>query len=429
MGIKDFFKFTKFKNEVKERNTFGLNSPDFLRLFLGDDFMNDDDMSDVTYNVCLRILSESLSKLPLKMYQDTDSGLVRVTDHPAYKVLRKPNPTTSPSSFWAAIELNRNQHGNAYAYIERNPNGTLKHLWVLPSTDVQVKFGERGIFGQVNAVWYHYQDKQTGKQYKFHSDEVLHFKTSVSFDGYMGLSIRQMLGTQIDNSKRATGYLNNYYKTGLMGKGYLTYENNMNISEAEAHAFAKGVTAHAGGSDKGGTLPIVPPGFKLETLNMNMVDAQFLPISKYTSLQIASAFGIKPSFLNDYDKGNYANVETQQRDFYINTLLPILKAYEEEISSKLLLEREIDAGYKFEFNPNVILRADYEKQVNGLVKLTGAGILSSDEGRDALGYASRGGNADELFVNSANVKIDDIEKPDTSKGGGKIDEELDGDQE
>ncbi|MCZ0872741.1 hypothetical protein [Peribacillus sp. AS_2] len=61
-----------------------------------------------------------------------------------------------------------------------------------------------------------------------------------------------------------------------------------------------------------------------------------------------------------------------------------------------------------------------------MVKLTGAGIFSPDESRDQLGFASRGGNADQLFTNSANVKINDIEKPtvttEASKGGGKIDE-------
>ncbi|KON71242.1 hypothetical protein AKG34_13395 [Peribacillus butanolivorans] len=407
--------------DVKSQTNLSLDSPDFINFLLEGRSASGDSMSEITYYNCLRILSETLAKLPLKMYQNTDSGLMKVTEHAAIKVLRKPNPYTSSSTFWAAIEMNRNHYGNAYARIQRNPNGSLKHLWVLPSSDVEMKINQSGIFEQSNAIWYHYQDKQTGNLYKFHSDEVLHFKTSVSFDGFSGLSMQQILSTYVDNGNRSIDYLNNYYKTGLLGKAYLAYSDSMQISEEDAQGFAQDMEKYAGGVSNAGKIPVVPPGFDLKTMNMTMVDAQFLQISKYTALQIASAFGIKPSFINDYDKGNYANVETQQLDFYVNTLLPILKAYEEEISYKLLLEREVDAGYKFEFNPNVILRADYEKQVNGLVKLTGSGILAPDESRDALGYASRGGNADELLTNSANVRVNDIEKPSvttqTSKGG------------
>lgn len=410
-----FFKMDDIKAAT---NTFTMNDADFLRIMLDGD-ESTDGMSEITYNTCLRLLSESLAKLPLKMYKATDQGLIKVTDHPTYKMLRRPNPYTSPTSFWSTVEMNRNHYGNAFAYIQRNPNGSVKYLWPLPSKDVTVKYSQRGVFGQPDAIWYFYKDSQTGIEYKYHSDEILHFKTSVSFDGIMGLSMQDILKTYLDNGKKSSDYLNNYYKTGMMGKTYLEYEEGMGLSGEDAQKFAQKMSSYAGGVTNSTKIPVVPAGFGLKTLNMSMVDSDYLQISKYSALQIASAFGIKPSMINDYDKGNYANVESQQRDFYVNTLLAILKSYEDEISYKLLLDREIDEGYKFEFNPNGILRADYEKQMTGLVQGVSAGIFSRDEARDQLGFPSKGGNADELFVNSANVKVDDIVKPeDTSKGGG-----------
>lgn len=403
-------------DDVKAQNI-TLDDADFLRIMLEGD-TNSDNLSEITYNTCLRLLSESLAKLPLKMYKTTDQGLIKVTDHPTYKVLIRPNPYTSQTTFWSTVEMNRNHYGNSFVYIQRNPNASVKYLWALPSNDVTIKFGQRGVFGQPNAVWYEYKDSQTNDQYRFHSDEILHFKTSFTFDGIIGLSMQQILSTYIDNGKKSSDYLNNYYKTGLLGKAYLGYNDSLGISKEDAQRFAQLMSTYAGGVSNSTKIPVVPAGFDLKTMNMSMVDAQFLEISKYSALQIASAFGIKPSMLNDYDKGNYANVESQQRDFYVNTLLAILKAYEDEISYKLLLNREIDEGYKFEFNPNGILRADYEKQMEGLVKGVGAGIFSRDEARDQLGFPSKGGNADELLTNSANVKIDDIQNPSVSAKGG-----------
>lgn len=413
--IISFFKMDDVKAAI---NTFSINDSNFISI-LREGEESTDGMGEITYNTCLRLMGESLSKLPLKMYKSTDIGLIKVTDHPAIKVLRNPNPYTRPSAFWSSIEMNRNHYGNAYVYIQRNPNGSVKHLWILPSKDVTVKYSQRGVFGQPDAIWYEYKDVQTGAEYRFHSDEIMHFKTSVSFDGIMGLPMREVLKTYLDNGKKSSDYLNNYYKSGMMGKTYLAFDEGMQISQEDAQAFAQTMAKYSGGVANSTKIPVVPAGFNLKTMNMSMVDSDYLQISKYSALQIASAFGIKPSMINDYDKGNYANVESQQRDFYVNTLLAILRAYEDEITYKLLLDREIDEGYKFEFNANGILRADYDKQMTGLVQGVGAGIFSRDEARDQLGFPSKGGNADELFVNSANVKVDDIEKPnDTSKGGG-----------
>ena len=49
-------------------------------------------------------------------------------------------------------------------------------------------------------------------------------------------------------------------------------------------------------------------------------------------MQIASAFGIKPVQINDYSKSSYASSENQNLAFLVDTLLFILKQYEEELN-------------------------------------------------------------------------------------------------
>ena len=44
-------------------------------------------------------------------------------------------------------------------------------------------------------------------------------------------------------------------------------------------------------------------------------------------------------------KSSYASAEAQQLSFYVDTLLYILKQYEEELNYKLLSREEIDNGY------------------------------------------------------------------------------------
>ncbi|MFC0559677.1 phage portal protein [Halalkalibacter alkalisediminis] len=397
--MRDFF------NRFSPNNAVQLNSPDLLKMLGLDSSVSSNRLSEVSYFTSLRLLSESLAKLPLKMYQDTEDGTEEVHGNDLYNLLKnRPNPYITPSSFWAAVELNRNHHGNSYVYISTS-GSKIKSLWILPSDQVEIWVDDAGIFNKEHAIWYIYTDKQTSQRYKFRHDQVLHFKTSMSLDGISGLAIKDILRLTVENAQRNTSYLNNFYKNGLMGKAVVYYTGDLK----NARKMAEKIEGFASGTSNAGRIVPLPVGFQLQPLNINMTDAQFLPISKYTALQIAGAFGIKPSMINDYDKGNYANVESQQRDFYVNTLLAILKSYEEEIQFKLLTNDEIKNGYKFKFNTHAILRADFEKQMEGLTKAVNSGIYTRNEAREKLDLP-RNENGDDLTVNGTFIKVEDVGK-------------------
>ena len=114
-----------------------------------------------------------------------------------------------------------------------------------------------------------------------------------------------------------------------------------------------------------GLKDVIPVAFgtQLTPFSTKFADNEFLGLKKYSALQIAAAFGIKPNQINDYEKASYAAAEQQQLAFYVDTLLYILKQYEEELTFKLLSAEEIAAGYYFKFNVAVILRADQKTQV------------------------------------------------------------------
>lgn len=88
----------------------------------------------------------------------------------------------------------------------------------------------------------------------------------------------------------------------------------------------------------------VPLGSKIEPLNIKLTDSQFIELRKHSALQIAAAFGVKPNQVNDYEKSSFANSESQQLAFLTDTLLWILKGYEEELSWKLLEPEQINRG-------------------------------------------------------------------------------------
>lgn len=361
---------------------------------LGLDGVNRDAMSEATYFACLKILSESLGKLPLKLQRQTrDGGVERASRHPLYNILgTRPNPYMTATHFWSTLEHNRNHHGNAYAWIRGA--GTKTTLWILPSDKVRVVVDDRGIWGVKNALWYIYQ--HDGETYKISNDSMLHLKTSSSLDGVCGLSVRETLETTISGNLTAQEMLNKLYGNGFTAKAVLQYTGSLN--DELTKKYVKGIEDFAMGRDDmvRSIIPI-PFGSTLQPLNIKLADNQFVELKKYSALQIAAAFGIKPNQINDYEKASYAAAEQQQLAFYVDTLLYILKQYEEELSYKLLSDDELAQGYFFRFNVSVILRADLKTQIESLVSAVTNGLYTPDEARALLDFPAKG--CDELICN------------------------------
>jgi HK97 family phage portal protein len=366
-----------FKNE-----TVDMNNPMTMQWLGIDPGISKDKLSEATYFACMKIMSESLGKLPLKMYKSTDKGIVKSDKTDLYNILKlRPNPYMTSTTFWSTVEMNRNHHGNAYVW--NRYNGTkLQDMWIVPSKDVTILIDDSGILGTKDKIWYQYNDAETGKLHTFGSDEVMHFKTSTTFDGITGLSIQETLKSTVEGSLESQKFMNNLYKTGLTGKAVLEYTGDLN-KEAKDR-LVKGFEDFANGSKNAGKVIPVPLGMKLVPLDIKLTDSQFFELKQYSALQIAAAFGIKPNQINDYTKSSYASAEAQNLAFYTDTLLWVLKQYEEEVIYKTLSTKLIDQGYFWKFNVNVILRADMKTQMDALAVGVNNGIYKIDEAREFL---------------------------------------------
>lgn len=397
MKLKDRFKaFLSPKNE-----SVGLNDSRFLE-WLGIDSAKTETISEVTYFTCLKVLSETIGKLSLKMYQDTDKGIVTSKDNYIYNLLKlRPNPYMTASVFWTTIEVNRNHYGNAYAWC-RWVGNKLQDLWIMQSNCVDVYIDNEGYFGLKNKIWYVYLDPQTGKQYTFPADNVLHFKSSHTYDGIMGKSIRNTLKDSIEGASKSQRFMNKLYKDGMTARAVLQYTGD--LDKDAKRRLLRGIEEFATGENNAGKIIPIPLGMQIQPLDIKLADAQFFDLKKYNALQIAGAFGIKPNHLNDYSKSSYSNSEMQQLSFYVDTLQYILKQYEEEITYKLLSSQQINQGYFFKFNEGSILRADMKTQAECLTKYVNNGIYTPNEARKLLNMPTKDGG-DDLIVNGNYIPI------------------------
>lgn len=413
--------FRETYTEARDIN--GYSNEEFMRLLgINNISVDKDKLGEITYFTCLKNLSEAVAKLPLKLYKETEKGSEKATSHYLYSKLKlRPNPYMSAWNFWTTVELNKNHFGNCFVYIDTvksgRGSGKVKGLYVLNDGSVQIWVDNAGLISNDNAVWYIYTDS-SGNEYKLNHNQVLHFKTSMSLDGITGLAIQDILKLSVENAQSGQKFINTYWKQGMFAKGLLQYTGD--IDDKALKTMQKKFESMANGISNAGRILPVPLGFSFSTIDNKLVDSQFLELNKYTALQIAAAFGIKPNQLNEQAK--YNNMEMQQREFYVDTLLSILTMYEQELSFKLLTETERNQGMFFKFNVDSILRADFKTRMDGYGVAINNGIMTPNEAREKEDLPTNP-DGDILIVNGTFVPLKDIGiqyTRNTAEGGGSV---------
>lgn len=368
--------------------------------------LSGDKLSEATYFACLKVLSECMGKLPISILRyDDKRGTSKAYDHAYYRMINtRPNRFMTASTFWSTLELHRNHYGNGYVLIDQPVDVTKDpQLWLLDPTKVKVYYDNAKMIKDVPDVYY-VVSTPTGQEI-YGSEEIIHVKSHYTLDGLVGLSVAEQLASTVGGSVKAQKMLEGLYDSGLTAKAVLHYTGD--LSDKSAEAFAKLVEDYATGKlkSRGVTSFIpVPVGASITPLNLKLTDSQFLELKQYTALQIASAFGVKPYQIGDYTKSSYASAEAQQLSFLVDTLLYIIKQYEEEIGYKLLSNTDAKAGCFIKCNINVLLRADHQTQVNTLSQAVNSFLYTPNEAREKLDMPWKEGG-DQLLGNGASIPV------------------------
>jgi HK97 family phage portal protein len=417
------------RNALERRDTpvVGLNDPTLLE-WLGIDpetvqVGGKNALKEATVYACIKILSDAVAKLPLKVYRETGQGVIKATNHPLYRLLKaRPNPYMTSSTFFRAVEAQRNLYGNAYVMPEiakRGRNaGQVLGLYPVDGSRVEVWIDDVGLFSSKNHIWY-VVDVGNGEKIKLTNDEILHLK-GLTTDGLVGIAPLDALKYLIENGMSATTFINNFYRQGLQTKGIVQYVGDLN--QDAKNKFREKFEEMSSGLKNAHRISLMPVGFQYQPISLSMADAQFLENTTLTIRQIANAFGVKMHQLNDLEKATHTNIEQQQRQFYADTLQAILTEYEQEITYKLLLTHEIESGHYCKFNVDSIVRSDIKTRYEAYRIGVQGGFLTANEVRSLEEYPPADGG-DVLLVNGSQIPASMAGQQYTPDKGGEDDGE------
>ncbi|EOY9128627.1 phage portal protein [Providencia stuartii] len=296
---------------------------------------------------CVRLLSESISTLPLKIYlHQEDGSRVIAKDHPAYRVLcRRPNAEMTPSRFMLMVVASLCLQGNAYIE-KRYIGGKLVSLQPLLPQLVTVKRLDNGLLD--------YQCvEQGGKNRPIPVKNMMHIR-GFGLDGVVGLTPiqvgRNILGSAIATDETAA----KIFRNGLLASGFLSSKTALTKEQREK---LRGYLNAFISSENAGKLMILENDLSYNGISMNPEDAQLLQSRSWSIEEICRWFRVPPFMVGHADKQSSwaSSVEGMNMQFLTNTLRPLLVNIEQEINRCLL---DSDDDYYAEFSVEGLLRAD-----------------------------------------------------------------------
>lgn len=316
----------------------------------------------------VRLLSQTVGQVPVKVYERTDNGKIVAKNHPIYNLVNsEPNRIQTSFLFREIGQQHLELRGNFYAHITRDGKQRPIELTVLNPDKVEA-------FSKDGDAFY----KVEGMDDVVPSRDILHVCGPMG-DGLKGLSPISIHRENLGLAMAAQDYGATFYGNGANVNGILSTdavlkpEQRKNIKESWG-------AAHQG-LDNSNTTAVLDAGLKYQRVTIAPDEAQFIQSRKFQTTEIARIFGVQPHLIADLERSTNNNIEHQSIEFVKYTILPRIRRWENELNKKLFREDE-KGKYFIEFNLDGLLRGDSSSRGEYYSKMLQNGVMNINEVRN-----------------------------------------------
>lgn len=356
---------------------------------------NDSAMKLSAVWACVRLISETISTMPLGIYERVGTGKRYAPNHPLNSILRDvPNPDSVASVFFESLVAAMLLRGNGRA--EKLMLGDrVVGLEFLHPDRLSKRLLPNGTY-----EW-RYTDK-FGRQRLIPANRIMSIP-GFSLDGEEGVSVIQYGSSVFGTALAGESAANKTFRNGLLQNVYYTIEKFLKPSQRDE--FQKNISNQL----IEGNSPLLEGGIDAKSLNIKPVDAQLLESRGYSVEEICRWFRVPPWMIGHTEKSTSwgTGIEQQMIGFLTFTLAPWLKRIEQYINKELLTPAE-RVRYYSKFNVEGLLRADSAGRASFYGAMVNNGVMTRDEVRELEDMSPMGGNAGVLTVQSAMVPLDDL---------------------
>lgn len=361
---------------------------------------------------CVSIISRAAAPITWNLFTKPRAGIsepVEISSHPLLDLLNKPNPMQGQSSFFESLIAYYLIAGNSYIEsVGTSPTSAPTELWSIRPDRVRIIPGQYGLPQA-------YEFKSTTKTILFPVDQVtgesqiLHLKTFHPTDNWYGMSAIESALYSIDQHNESGKWNTSLLQNMATPSGVITVtqdgSNPMGVlPDTQFENVKDQIKERLEGSKNAGRVLLLEGGMDWKQMGLTPKEMDWIEGRKMASRDIALAFGVPPIILNIPGDSTFNNYREARLSLYEDTILPLLDMIKFELNSWLVPR----------FGDNIFLNYDVDsitaldtKRSEKFTQISGAGFLTTNEKRIALGYEPIEGG-DYLLVNSGQITLDDL---------------------
>lgn len=295
-----------------------------------------------SYYAAVRAISEDIGKLPLFTYERLEPrGKKRAVNHPVYTLLHDmPNNLMSSMTWRETMTHYALTWGNAYSIILRDLGRIVAFDRPTHPSRVQPRFDENMELVyeiKIDDLSIPRDVMDISRPLRINQRDMIHLRGLG--DGLTGYSIAQMASESIGLSIAAEKTGSGLFGNGLNPGGVISHPQTLS-QEAQTH-LRESITRVYGGPDNVGKWMIFEEGMTATRMDIPPEDAQFLQTREFQVSEIARWFRIPPHKIAHLKEATFSNIEMQALEYVVDTLMPWLVRWEQELKRKVFRNDEM----------------------------------------------------------------------------------------
>jgi len=343
----------------------------------------------------VRLLSESISILPVNVYERQPNGdKTLASKNAVYKLVHnEPNYYMSSVTFFEKVMMDLCLSGNSYVQIVRNGGGTPQELLPLNAQDINVKINNGQLF-------YHNRSSDI----VLDDYDVLHFKGICDSSGLLGLSPITQNANAIGWGMALEEYGSKYFTNNAKISGVL--ETDRALSEQAIERLKNSFSNTYNQLQNAQSTAILEEGLSFKPITISPEQSQFLASRVFSITEVARMFNIPTFMLQEHSKSSFNNIESLSQSYVTYTLMPYIRRMESEMNRKLFKKNE--KGKLFvEWNVNGLLRGNIKDRTDAYKTGINNGYMTINEVRRKENMNSVA-DGDELYLPLNVTKIQNL---------------------
>lgn len=332
---------------------------------------NSNALTSTAYYAGVTLIAQTLAQVPLILYKRLERGKERAISEQLYHVLHdEPNPYMSAYTYYETLQGHILTWGNAYAEIEWEPDGQVRHLWPLRPDKMQVKWKD----GKIVYIY----SLPAGENAEIKYKDILQIP-GYGFDGLIGYDPITMVREAIGLAKATEEFGSRFFSNGSQLSGVLTHPQQLKDTSRE-HMKESWEKMHQGLSNKH-RIAILEEGVTFQQIGVPPENAQFLETRKFQVTEIARFLHLPPHMIADMEHATFSNIEHQGIEFVTYTMMPWFTRWAQNVNRKLIPLADKRTMFS-EFLPAALLKGDVLSRYQSYAVGRMNGWLSADDIRE-----------------------------------------------